>query len=172
VTNNYQKNAPRTTSELRLALPQTASVAMAEIAEDMQEGLLALAVGAGLQDPLAGDGCGEHGCEVRDAGRERAVRSQVGVGQPVDARVLHPDARVAAPPDRLRKPGAAAVDLGEADRQDVVAVVGRGGLDVEEDEPDLFGEGGEGDFGAAVAAHATPRRRSREASRSLSRSEE
>jgi len=49
VTNNYQKNAPKTTAELRLALPDTVSVAMAEIAEHMQEGLLALAVGAGLQ---------------------------------------------------------------------------------------------------------------------------
>jgi putative transposase len=49
VTNNYQKNAPRTTAELRHALPETVSVAMAEIAEDVQEGLLALAVGTGLQ---------------------------------------------------------------------------------------------------------------------------
>jgi hypothetical protein len=32
-----------------MAVPQTVSVAMAEIAEDMREGLLALAVGAGLQ---------------------------------------------------------------------------------------------------------------------------
>ena len=31
------------------ALPERVSVAMAEIAENMQEGLLALAVGAGLQ---------------------------------------------------------------------------------------------------------------------------
>jgi putative transposase len=49
VTNNYQKNAPRTTAELRHALPETVSVAMAEIAGDVQEGLLALAVGTGLQ---------------------------------------------------------------------------------------------------------------------------
>ncbi len=49
MTNNYQKNVPRTTAELRLAMPETVSVAMSEIAEDMQEGLLALAVGAGLQ---------------------------------------------------------------------------------------------------------------------------
>ena len=32
-----------------LAMPEQVSVAMAEIAEDMQEGLLALAIGAGLQ---------------------------------------------------------------------------------------------------------------------------
>lgn len=38
-----------TSAELRLAMPQTVSVAMSEIAEDMQEGLLALAVGTGLQ---------------------------------------------------------------------------------------------------------------------------
>jgi putative transposase len=31
------------------AMPEQVSVAMAEIADDMQEGLLALAVGAGLQ---------------------------------------------------------------------------------------------------------------------------
>ena len=49
MTNNYQKKAPKTTAELRLALPDTVGVAMAEIAESMQEGLLALAGGAGLQ---------------------------------------------------------------------------------------------------------------------------
>jgi transposase-like protein len=38
-----------TSAELRFALPESVSVAMSEIAEDMQEGLLALAVGAGLQ---------------------------------------------------------------------------------------------------------------------------
>jgi transposase-like protein len=38
-----------TSAELRLGLPESVSVAMSEIAEDMQEGLLALAVGAGLQ---------------------------------------------------------------------------------------------------------------------------
>ncbi len=38
-----------TSTELRLALPETVSVAMSEIAEDVQEGLLALAVGTGLQ---------------------------------------------------------------------------------------------------------------------------
>ncbi len=32
-----------------MAVPETVSVAMAEIGEDMREGLLALAVGAGLQ---------------------------------------------------------------------------------------------------------------------------
>ena len=49
MTNNYQKNATRTTAVLRHALPETVSVAMAEIAENVQEGLLALAVGTGLQ---------------------------------------------------------------------------------------------------------------------------
>ncbi|MDQ6728080.1 MAG: IS256 family transposase, partial [Actinomycetota bacterium] len=38
-----------TSAELRLALPETVSVAMSEIAENVQEGLLALAVGTGLQ---------------------------------------------------------------------------------------------------------------------------
>ncbi len=49
VSNNYQNKRGRTSAELRVAMPETVSVAMAEIAEDMQEGLLALAVGAGLQ---------------------------------------------------------------------------------------------------------------------------
>lgn len=49
VSNNYQNKRARTSAELRVAMPETVSVAMAEIAEDMQEGLLALAVGAGLQ---------------------------------------------------------------------------------------------------------------------------
>lgn len=49
MTKKYQTSAPMTSAELRLAMPETVSVAMSEIAEDMQEGLLALAVGAGLQ---------------------------------------------------------------------------------------------------------------------------
>jgi putative transposase len=49
VTKNYQMRASMTSAELRLALPETVSVAMAEIAENVQEGLLALAVGTGLQ---------------------------------------------------------------------------------------------------------------------------
>ena len=49
MTKNYQTRASMTSGELRLALPESVSVAMSEIAEDMQEGLLALAVGAGLQ---------------------------------------------------------------------------------------------------------------------------
>jgi len=49
VTKNYQMSKPMTSAELRLAMPETVSVAMSEIAEDMQEGLLALAVGTGLQ---------------------------------------------------------------------------------------------------------------------------
>ncbi|HVW79740.1 MAG TPA: IS256 family transposase [Mycobacteriales bacterium] len=38
-----------TSAELRHSMPETVSVAMAEIAENVQEGLLALAVGTGLQ---------------------------------------------------------------------------------------------------------------------------
>ncbi len=38
-----------TSAELRLALPETVTVAMGEIAENVQEGLLALAVGTGMQ---------------------------------------------------------------------------------------------------------------------------
>jgi len=46
VTKNYQT---KTTETSALAVPEQVSVAMAEIAEEMREGLLALAVGAGLQ---------------------------------------------------------------------------------------------------------------------------
>jgi len=49
VSKNYQTRAPMTSAALRHAVPETVSVAMAEIAEDMREGLLALAVGTGLQ---------------------------------------------------------------------------------------------------------------------------
>jgi putative transposase len=46
VTKHYQTASLDTSA---LAVPERVSVAMSEIAEDMQEGLLALAVGAGLQ---------------------------------------------------------------------------------------------------------------------------
>ena len=49
MSNKYQTDPVLTTAGLRLAVPETVNVAMAEIAEDMREGLLALAVGAGLQ---------------------------------------------------------------------------------------------------------------------------
>jgi transposase-like protein len=49
VTNNYQKNPPKTSAGPGLAVPDEVTVAMGEIADDMREGLLALAVGAGLQ---------------------------------------------------------------------------------------------------------------------------
>ncbi|MGH9252619.1 MAG: transposase, partial [Acidimicrobiales bacterium] len=46
MTKQYQNDTMNTTA---LAVPEQVSVAMAEIAEDIREGLLALAVGAGLQ---------------------------------------------------------------------------------------------------------------------------
>jgi transposase-like protein len=49
VTKNYQRKPSMTSAQLRHAMPETVSVSMAEIAEDMREGLLALAVGTGLQ---------------------------------------------------------------------------------------------------------------------------
>jgi len=49
VTKKYQTCRTKTSAELRRALPESVSVAMSEIAEDVQEGLLAMAVGAGLQ---------------------------------------------------------------------------------------------------------------------------
>src|SRR5450756_2175325 len=49
VTNKYQKNTPKASAGPGLAVPDEVTVAMGEIADDMREGLLALAVGAGLQ---------------------------------------------------------------------------------------------------------------------------
>src|SRR5450756_1501543 len=49
MTNKYQKNMPTTSSGAGLAVPEAVTIAMSEIAEDMREGLFALAVGAGLQ---------------------------------------------------------------------------------------------------------------------------
>jgi putative transposase len=49
VSNKYQNNAPMTRSGPQFAVPDAVTIAMGEIAQDMQEGLLALAVGAGLQ---------------------------------------------------------------------------------------------------------------------------
>jgi len=46
VSKNYQSSEADTS---RLAVPETVNVALGEIAGDMREGLLALAVGAGLQ---------------------------------------------------------------------------------------------------------------------------
>jgi len=46
VSKTYQTNKVTAND---VAVPESVSVAMAEIAEDMREGLLALAVGAGLQ---------------------------------------------------------------------------------------------------------------------------
>jgi hypothetical protein len=46
VTKTYQMNEVAATE---LAVPEQVMLSMAEIAEDMREGLLALAVGAGLQ---------------------------------------------------------------------------------------------------------------------------
>jgi putative transposase len=49
VNKKYQKDAPKTSTGPGLAVPDAVTIAMGEIAEDMREGLLALAVGAGLQ---------------------------------------------------------------------------------------------------------------------------
>jgi transposase-like protein len=46
VTKNYQKSAARATAPV---LPEAVSIALAELAGDVQEGLLAMAVGTGLQ---------------------------------------------------------------------------------------------------------------------------
>ena len=47
--NNYQTNATRAAMKAEVVIPDSVSVAMADLAGAMREGLLALAVGAGLQ---------------------------------------------------------------------------------------------------------------------------
>ena len=49
VNNKYQKSMLKTSTGPGLAVPDEVTIAMSEIADDMHEGLLALAVGAGLQ---------------------------------------------------------------------------------------------------------------------------
>ncbi|SDY81087.1 hypothetical protein SAMN05661080_04680, partial [Modestobacter sp. DSM 44400] len=49
MSKTYQKTKTDTPDAPKVAVPERVSVAMAEIAESMQEGLLALAVGAGMQ---------------------------------------------------------------------------------------------------------------------------
>jgi len=49
VNKKYQKKMPVAPDAHGLAVPEHVTVAMAEIVGDMREGLLALAVGAGLQ---------------------------------------------------------------------------------------------------------------------------
>ena len=67
-----------------LAMPEQVSVAMAEIAENMREGLLALAFGAGLQvmqqlmEADVAAACGPRGRHDRDPARHRAGLSYVG----------------------------------------------------------------------------------------------
>ena len=53
MTKKYQRTAFVTSA---LAVPEQVSVAMGEIAADMREGLLALAVGAGTGGDAAADG--------------------------------------------------------------------------------------------------------------------
>jgi hypothetical protein len=47
MTKKYQKNMPRMSSGLGLAVPDEVTIAMGEMAEDMREGLLALALAVG-----------------------------------------------------------------------------------------------------------------------------
>ena len=49
MSKDYQKKMPVAPEAHGLAVPEHITVAMAEIVGDMREGLLALAVGAGLQ---------------------------------------------------------------------------------------------------------------------------
>ena len=85
MTKDYQRTAIDTSP---LAVPERVSIAMAEIAEDMREGLLALAVGAGLQvmgELMAADVaalCGPRGRHdpQRSATRHGSGRGSVTLG--------------------------------------------------------------------------------------------
>ena len=84
MSKNYQSKEIDTS---RLAVPETVNVALGEIAEDMREGLRALAVGTGLQvmatmmeaDVTAV--CGPKGRHDPAAGGDPA-RPRCGVGDP------------------------------------------------------------------------------------------
>jgi hypothetical protein len=108
--------------------------------------------------PVAGSGVvrGVKRREAVEAGVERPLVGDIGVGDPVDAGVLDANAGVAPPLDRGGETPAAAIDLHDADRHDAVTIVGGGGLDVGHDEAHPRRQGGQGDLGA-VEAHAAPR---------------
>ena len=88
VNKKYQKNTPKTSAGPGLAVPDEVTVAMGEIADDMREGLLALAVGAGLQvmgSLMAADvakACGPRGKHdpERTAVRHGSERGSVTLG--------------------------------------------------------------------------------------------
>ena len=48
MTKEYQRKKPGGRATLKLAVPDRVSVVMADVAQDMREGSLALAVGTGL----------------------------------------------------------------------------------------------------------------------------
>ena len=79
----YQKTSVDTPEELEVSVPERVSVGMAEIAGNMQEGLLALAVGAGLQVMGAlmdADVTGLAGTKGRHDAARTAVRHGTGPG--------------------------------------------------------------------------------------------
>jgi len=88
VNKKYQKNTPKTSAGPGLAVPDEVTIAMGEIADDMREGLLALAVGAGLQvmgSLMAADvakACGPRGKHdpERTAVRHGSERGSVTLG--------------------------------------------------------------------------------------------
>lgn len=109
MTKKYQRTEPEATA---LAVPGQVSIAMEEIAADMREGLLALAVGAGLQvmqQLMEADVravCGPKGKHNPDrtAVRHGGERGSVGPGRP--AGPGHP---AASPRERRLGGGAGAL---------------------------------------------------------------
>jgi hypothetical protein len=95
VTNKYQKYMPKTSTGPGLAIPDALTIAMGEIADDMRDGLLALAVGAGLQGMVRGGEGGEvleqhqvgqFGLGVGEIGAVAPLPLQIGEADPPVAR--------------------------------------------------------------------------------------
>jgi len=106
VTKKYQMNGFDTST---LAVPAQVSVAMEEIAADLREGLLALAVGAGLQvmaqlmEADVAAACGPRGKHDpdRQASRHGSERGSVTLGGR-RVPISRPRARTAMGPGRCR----------------------------------------------------------------------
>jgi len=99
----YQKTSVDTPEELEVSVPERVSVVMAEIAGNMREGLLALAVGAGLQVMAAlmdADVSALAGPKGRHDPGRAAVRHGTGPGVGDVGRSAGPGRAAAGPRDR------------------------------------------------------------------------
>ena len=87
VTNNYQKNTPKTSAGPGLAVPDGVTIAMGEIADDMREGALAGEVPVPAYDLFSGSEILGQMAMTKMLGGLSSRRYQVGlepVGQKVE----------------------------------------------------------------------------------------